>query len=175
MRSRLPGVGRLSVLLVALLAGSSGLAAPGAPQPPATPSSGHRVRFLAWEGLVHDTLTDRVWQRCSVGQRWEAELGCVGLARKLWFDEAVLLESDGWRLPTLAELKTIVALERDAMADVEAFPDAPASWYWARDEQGQPAAWGISCAQGANDICDRGQARAVRLVRSGPYRPWPGK
>ena len=66
-----------------------------------TPTS----RYAIKGGEVLDQLTHLTWQRCSVGQHWRQELGCVGVIRQMAWTEAMTQAVAGWRLPTLDELK----------------------------------------------------------------------
>lgn len=156
---------------------AAGQSAPPAPTVPAADgrdtASG---RFLLLDGqtTVADRGSSLVWQRCSVGQQYRDGLGCVGLARKLWFAEAASLESREWRLPSTAELRTLYNARLQALADDEAFPDSPPTWFWARGPGGAPAALGVSCGSGGNDSCYQADARAVRLVRRTPM-VWPAR
>jgi hypothetical protein len=124
-------------------------------------------RYSAHGAVVHDRETGLVWQRCAHGQRWTEELACVGMPEHLHFDEALRLQRDGWRLPSLAELRRLIDPALNSMVDPVAFPDSPPTWFWAVGPDGGPSAWGLSCEQGGNDICDRGPGRAVRWVRLG--------
>lgn len=126
------------------------------------------TRFITRADIVTDRLTGLSWQRCSVGQRWQADLGCVGIAKKVWFAEARQLESAGWRLPVLAELQTLYGADLASIRDTTAFPDAPDTGYWALGDREEAAVWGVSCDESRADSCYRGDARAVRLVARTP-------
>jgi hypothetical protein len=128
-------------------------------------------RFVARNDLVEDRQTGLVWQRCSWGQHWQGRRGCVGLARKLSFDEAAALQDSRWSLPTVPELQGLFTADLSALIAPAAFPDAPATWYWALDGSGAAAVWGVSCGAGGNDSCYQNSARAVRLV----HRPAAGR
>ena len=92
---------------------------------------------LAEDGSeVLDLATGLVWQRCSLGQVWDAQnRRCLGLARKLTWQEALqqaraLADDSGkaWRLPNLKELVSIVEFQCQAPPfNLEVFPDTPAS------------------------------------------------
>lgn len=142
--------------------------APGIAPPASTAAPAGTGRFIIEGITAADRRTRLVWQRCSVGQRLHRELGCVGLARKLWFAEARQLEDSTWRLPTLDELRTLFDERLQHIADSDAFPDAPNTWYWAWGPDRTAAAMGVSCGSGGNDSCYQADARAVRLVRRTP-------
>ena len=122
-------------------------------------------RFIVQGNTVTDRHSGLVWQRCSVGQRFEEERGCVGLARKVWFHEARRLEDPLWRLPELDELRMLYDQKLERIVDEAVFPDAPATWYWVLGKGQRAAALGVSCGTGGNDSCYQSDARAVRLVR----------
>lgn len=145
---------------------------PSAGQPGA-PDSG--ARFIAQADIVVDRLTGLSWQRCSLGQRWDADLGCVGIAKKVWFAEARQLESAAWRLPSLAELRTLYGADLVSISDTTAFPDAPDTGYWALGDREEAAVWGVSCDESRADSCYRGDARAVRLIVRRPEGGLPKK
>lgn len=56
---------------------------------------------------VRDTKTDLVWARCSVGLRWEGSK-CSGKPKKVGWETARNLEGNGWRLPTIIELDSLI-------------------------------------------------------------------
>ncbi|MBK8019782.1 MAG: DUF1566 domain-containing protein [Betaproteobacteria bacterium] len=134
------------------------------PQDHAPVTADGRRRFVADGEIVLDRHTGLTWKRCSAGQRWTTGLGCVGLATKLWYEEARQLQSARWRLPTVNELQSLYD-KGPQPADPEAFPDAPPTWYWASTPRGEPAVWGVPCGDDGNDSCYQSESKAVRLVR----------
>jgi hypothetical protein len=70
---------------------------------------------------VTDTLTGLVWSQNTV-------------ASDVTFEDAVkAVEAlgEGWRLPTVDELQTIVDRTKyEPAIDTEAFPDTGSDWYW---------------------------------------------
>jgi Protein of unknown function (DUF1566) len=62
---------------------------------------------LGKASLARDPKTGLTWQRCSVGQVWNGST-CAGEAKKFTFNEAQKLSVNGWRVPTVRELHSIV-------------------------------------------------------------------
>jgi hypothetical protein len=108
---------------------------------------------------VTDTLTGLVWSQNTV-------------ASDVTFEDAVkAVEAlgEGWRLPTVDELQTIVHRTKyDPAIDTEAFPDTESDWYWTST----PCAWRPESARwvvgfdgggvGSGVIYDYACVRAVR-------------
>lgn len=64
------------------------------------PSSA-RFRFLVKGETAYDQKIDLTWMRCSLGQKWKEDIGCVGLPGKLTFEQANKGLTSGWRVPTV--------------------------------------------------------------------------
>ena len=77
---------------------------------------------------VTDSVTGLVWSQNTV-------------ASDVTFEDAVKAVKalgEGWRLPTVDELQTIVDRTKYSPAiDTEAFPDTESNWYWTST----PSAW----------------------------------
>ncbi len=60
--------------------------------------------------VILDTVTGLEWQRCSVGQTWNAATKtCDGTQSTFdWNTASTLTQVGGWRTPTLSELATLV-------------------------------------------------------------------
>jgi len=130
-----------------------------------TPASRYAISD---SGEVHDTRTHLIWRRCSVGQRWAGELGCVGVIRQMNWEAAMRASPAGWRLPSKDELSTLVSAAcKNPAINEEVFPDMELTklWYWTRSESGA-AAWYVAFGGGTARIGTRTQLNAVRLVRS---------
>ena len=70
-----------------------------------TPSS----RFEINDDQAFDNKTGLTWKRCLVGQNWNTELSqCDGNATSVNWKEALESVSEGWRLPNIKELGSIV-------------------------------------------------------------------
>ncbi|ARV20626.1 hypothetical protein AEP_03708 [Curvibacter sp. AEP1-3] len=64
--------------------------------------------FTNREGnLIWDKATNLVWQRCSVGQTWDGKT-CASEAKMFTLDEAQKQAGNGWRVPTIRELASLI-------------------------------------------------------------------
>ncbi|MFC3031067.1 DUF1566 domain-containing protein [Pseudoalteromonas fenneropenaei] len=59
------------------------------------------------DGTVTALATKLVWRRCSEGQSWTG-MSCSGEATRFSWNDAMKLTKEGWRLPTLEELDSLV-------------------------------------------------------------------
>lgn len=153
---------RLLLTALTLIAGGASAAEPAS-----------RAAMLEARGdVVYDRKTDLTWQRCSHGQRWDGKERCIGEVLRLTFDEAKALEADGWRVPTLDELTSIVVKGRKPTIDSAMFPDTPPAYFWATGDRDTSLSWYVYFENGiANHYFPpRTNRDSVRLVRSGR---WP--
>ncbi len=132
-----------------------------------------QARLVPQGEVVYDRKTDLTWQRCTYGQRWTEGKGCAGESKRVTFDEAKALESAGWRVPTLDELKSIVVKGVKPTIDAAAFPDTPPVYFWSTDNRDTSFSWYVLFENGlANHYFPpRTNKDRVRLVRSGHWRP----
>ena len=71
------------------------------------------ARFVIHGEEVYDTITDLIWQRCSVGRRWVVEESrCIGSVNVMTFRLAQRQGFASWRVPTQDELATLLDEER---------------------------------------------------------------
>lgn len=72
-------------------------------------SGGKRIdHYIVYNnGTAKDTKTGLTWQRCTYGETWNGS-GCSGTPKAMTWDEAMQFNKNGWRLPTIDELGTIV-------------------------------------------------------------------
>jgi len=98
-------------------------------------------RFVAQEHIVVDLERQIEWLRCSVGQRWNGN-ECSGNIINLSLDmvpKALEIANqqlgDGWRLPSKAELKSIVCKTCPSpKIDKAIFPNTDNAPYWTGDQ-----------------------------------------
>ena len=98
-------------------------------------------RFVTKEHIVVDLEHQIEWLRCSVGQRWNGS-ECSGNIVNLSLDmvpKALEIANEqlggGWRLPSKAELKSIVCNECPSpKIDKEIFPNTDNAPYWTGDK-----------------------------------------
>lgn len=124
--------------------------------------------------VVKDVVTGLEWQRCSVGQTWNAETKrCDGSTSTFnWYGAQNLTKAGGFRLPTITELRTLTycssgdpvyfGIEQNyshcngtftrPTIYVDVFPDVPylnniiSSHYWSSttNVEDPSMAWGVS-------------------------------
>jgi hypothetical protein len=161
--------GRFAIAVI--LAGALEWSIPALPacdadKPTRTPGA----RYVLKGGEAYDKKTDLTWQRCSIGQRWKEGTGCVGVIKQLDWDESMKQAADGWRVPTMDELLTLVSptCHKPAINE-EVFPDMELDklWYWSSTEQGPFLALLVDFAEGQSNSYDRTDVGTLRLVRDG--------
>jgi hypothetical protein len=153
------------VVLSGLGVASESVASCDAKQPTPTPSSRYEIHGAE----VYDRKTNLTWRRCSFGQHWKDGLGCVGVIRQITWQEAMNQARGIWRLPTVAELKTLIASNCTNPAINEAaFPDMELDklWYWTSTDTGS-SVWYVAFGTGSVHNADRTDMNALRLVRNG--------
>ena len=99
------------------------------------------VRFVTKEHIIVDLERQIEWLRCSVGQRWNGS-ECSGNIVNLSLDmvpKALEIANEqlggGWRLPSKAELKSIVCKECPSpKINKEIFPNTDNAPYWTGDQ-----------------------------------------
>ena len=82
------------------------------------------------DNSLTDKITGLQWAACSLGQRWRHGF-CQGEAHNVPFAIASLVTEDGWRIPQLAELSSLVELRCIHPAvNAQIFPNTLAAPYW---------------------------------------------
>lgn len=94
-----------------------------------TPTS----RFQLIDGEALDTQTNLIWKRCAHGQTWNAELSqCDGEILKMNWQVAMQAASDGWRVPNIKELGSIIEHScANPSINAEVFMGIPVGAFWA--------------------------------------------
>ncbi len=133
-------------------------------------------RFVLNRGEVFDKLTNLTWCRCSAGSTWTEGIGCVGSPKLMSFEEAKQFAKqadDGWRIPTIEELHSIVEqdLENPAInpiifPNVQDFSEGAPYWSATRVEEIPILIYYIDFMSGRVDGHSEGFIMAVRLVRN---------
>lgn len=115
------------------------------------------ARFTWDTDTVKDWSTGLIWQRVVDPDKYTwsaASTYCAGLS----------LAGGGWRLPTLAELQTLVDLNFHPTIDPTAFPSTPSDGFWSSTMvSGSP--WGVDFIDGSSGPGPSSTAYPVRCVR----------
>jgi len=112
------------------------------------------------DNTITDTKTGLIWTKNTV-------------AKDVNFDgaeKAVAALGDGWRIPTVDELATLVDRTRyEPAIDVEAFPNTANDWYWTSTPCAwrASAVWVVGFSNGFVHDGYRHGVCCVRAVRSG--------
>jgi hypothetical protein len=116
---------------------------------------------LLWQQTLPATYTGCSGRSSIVGDTctWaEAGTYCTGLS----------LAGTGWRLPTKAELESIVDYGRyNPAIDPTAFPSTPATWFWSTSPYvgSSGIAWSVKFFSGSSYDLDATNTYRVRCVR----------
>jgi hypothetical protein len=164
--------------------------------PSAAEAGQHFSRYLpigANGDIIKDQVTGYEWQRCSVGQSWNASTAaCEGTAGTYtWYTAMANWPATAeWRLPTIAELRTLVYCSSgtpilfDMISNYtacsgsyqnptilsSAFPNTNGGWFWSSSPNAgnSVSAWSVYFSIGyVNDNRGKDNATYVRLVRGG--------
>lgn len=153
-----------AVALVAGLAGVTGAKADCDASKGGEPTS---QRFELLGDTVRDKKTGLEWMRCSVGQTWKDGEGCAGTPKKYSHNDANEMSVSGYRMPTLEELKTLIATHcKSPVIDDTAFPGTPPDWYHSSTKKGS-FCWFVGFKDGEigdGPICD--SEYLVRMVKA---------
>ncbi|GGY55345.1 hypothetical protein GCM10011297_30110 [Bacterioplanes sanyensis] len=82
---------------------------PPLPEPSGALQEGRYQPLGDDQAILLDTYTQLAWQRCPQGMNWnKATLQCDGAANSYSWNDAVAIELEGFRLPTVDELASLV-------------------------------------------------------------------
>ena len=124
---------------------------------------------------VTDTTTDLMWQRCPLGLSGSS---CeTGTAKSMNWDEALVAAEESnhsgysdWRLPSIEELKGLVAEDRyNPAININAFPASSDGFFWSStpDSNYGNDAWYVYFFDGFAGSHNPYNFNFVRLVRGG--------
>lgn len=127
-------------------------------------------------GTVTDQRSGLMWKTCLEGQESPQ---CYGKPTALQWQDAVNLSQNAftrsfagyqdWRLPTRAELETLIEPHcREPATNVQVFPNMAAVGLWSSDiaNQANQTAWGIDFTTGRTFEHFQAASKYVRLVRN---------
>lgn len=141
------------------LVGLVGLLSPALPSVADAPPGHYTVHA---SGTVYDTRTKLTWQQVVDAETYiwmDANTHCTNLS----------LAGTGWRLPTRAELLTLVDLTRnDPAIDSTTFPNTPATIFWSSTPYVASSgyAWSVNFSYGnSNGTVTSNAFGRVRCVR----------
>lgn len=139
-------------------------------------------KYVVRGGIAKDTETGLTWCRFALGQTWRDNTAQDHAKNYTWqaaFDAARAFNQNGghagytdWRLPSVNELKTLIAKQNGNKAagiqfiDERVFPNNP-FWIWSSTPYAGygGGAWFVHFREGEAINEDANFARAVRLVR----------
>jgi hypothetical protein len=125
--------------------------------PGATVMPGPSAYLDNGNGTVTDSTAKLTWQKAveSTLMAWaDADTLCKGLA----------LAGGGWRMPALAELKTLAMKGKNPAIDATFFPGTPAAKFWSSDPNGTKQHWYVDFQNGFENA-GSGSDGLVRCVR----------
>lgn len=148
----------------------------------------HSLRYQDnGDGTVTDHQLHLVWQRCNVGQVW-LQGACHGNAARFNWRAALQLETDGWRLPSIEELNSLVVCQDRQQGqkstqkctehhdgptiDRRHFPETPEYMHWSATgyKGNYTLAWGLHFDDGHVYAGGIDYRFYVRLVRQAPVK-----
>lgn len=123
---------------------------------------------------ITDSKSGLIWRRCAEGMKWK-KTTCTGKASFANQAQAVALakaqatNDEAWRLPTLKELNSILAVREidvgKAAIDPKAFPATPIARYWTTTSVGPSYYMVVGFGEGHSGEGERNSPGASRLVR----------
>ena len=122
-------------------------------------------------GVVYDLRTKLSWQRevpASYSPTCASGIGCTLEEAVRYCRDLTAGGTTGWRLPTRAELLSIVdRTEFDPAIDRQAFPSTPSTSFWSSSPQAgsQGAVWCVDFYYGESRCDGAGVTSRVRCVR----------
>ena len=128
---------------------------------PSSPAPESPERYTVQNGVVYDTRTKLRWQQIPAPNPLEWAAGrdyCAALS----------LDGNGWRLPSVAELQTLVdETKSDPSIDGVVFPGTPSEYFWTSSPLPRFDAfiWTVYFGYGLSTFFQVNQTHHVRCVR----------
>ena len=132
------------------------------------------------DGTVSDIETGLTWQKCSIGQTWNAgadtnsgsDDSCdSNHAQDTW--QVALAKSNevsGWRLPNKNELSSLTEVACDNLSiNTNFFPNSLPFYYWSSSLHGNVLnnrSWAVTFNDGVAEAREKSDFGAARLVRN---------
>lgn len=162
----------LSTLIVAATVSSTAVAEQVCNYSTVQLATNDRFEVLGYS--VKDKRTGLTWKRCSEGQTWnDSSNSCDGeLTQRNWL-EASQQVPDGWRLPNIKELVSIMEYGcANPAINLSVFPATPVGTYWSSTAATRSplrrvdnSTWSLSTQDGTTDQRFRSTELYVRLVK----------
>ena len=140
------------------------------------PKTGNDSRYeiLSNGSEVRDKKTNLIWQRCSLGQKWDGNT-CIGTAQDYSWDEALTIIGKlgtQYRMPNIKELQSLADYQcMQPAINSNIFPNTPAEVFWSSSAYGNPSnVWTVDFEYGETSIVQffvsyyykSAKARAIR-------------
>jgi hypothetical protein len=129
---------------------------------------------------IRDAKTGLIWLRCLIGQNFDSKGACVGQAQTFTHENALKVAKNiggDWRLPSYAELLSIVPGARSIPTFTPAFPVnvQNEAWIWSSSPAmaNSDKAMAVRFDIGSGKSKDRDTGIYVRLVRLAPSNNIP--
>lgn len=125
---------------------------------------------------VTDSKTGLIWRRCAEGMAWKGSTCVNEPVFPNYFGaetraKAAAATGQPWRLPTMKELSSIVAVREagpgSAAIDPVAFPGTPLARFWSSSSVGRGYFMYVAFSEGSVGEGERSSPGALRLVRDG--------
>ena len=125
-----------------------------------------RYQLLAGGAEVLDVRNGLVWQRCSVGSRWDGN-GCTGTAREFAFAEVQHLSTGSWRVPIRNELVSLMQEGKNlGTLNTAVFPGPEHNFWTTSLRSDDPrVSWYVNFFLGIPSTMTPDARMPVRLVR----------
>lgn len=134
--------------------------------PETTPTS--RFEINRTDGTAFDSKTKLTWKICAEGQSY-SDGHCTGNASEFSWADAVQNfgdKGDGWRLPNVDELNSIIAVNcLYPSVNIAIFPDTPLSDFWSASSYVSDTAWFVNFSYNNSSAYSTTNTDYVRLVR----------